>query len=199
MKRSLKKGDRGDDVKDLQKYLNEQGFTVSQTGAGSPGQESSYFGPATEKALKAYQEHHKSDILEPLGLTSATGYAGSSTINHINDRIAPQLDTNQLLNQLIEILKSRGVNTDSLFNSVPQSQGVPSPTFRQTVPTPTSQSELQAPSQFGGEETQEPERQTGLQYVAPSTGSFVAPISNSFSDVLTDGVQLQAPSNPFGF
>ena len=71
--------------------------------------------------------------------------------------------------------------------------------------TPTSQTGAGSPGQessyFGPatEETQEPERQTGLQYVAPSTGSFVAPISNSFSDVLTDGVQLQAPSNPFGF
>ena len=205
--RNLRVGDVGNDVKNLQKYLNAQGFTVSQAGAGSPGNESNFFGPATERAVKAYQEHHKTDILNPLGLTSATGYAGPSTISHINKNIAPQTNTgsstqptsdsqtntNQLLNQLIDILRSRGIDTQSLFNSS-------APTTPYTGQPQSSQSEFTAPSQFGSQTaTQEPERQTGFQYPTPSTGSFVAPVSNTFSDVLTDGVQLQAPSNPFGF
>ena len=91
--RFLRIGDRGDDVRNLQKYLNGQGFTVSQTGAGSPGNESNYFGTATENAVKAYQDHHKTEILHPIGLTSSTGYVGPQTASHINDRAVQQQTT----------------------------------------------------------------------------------------------------------
>lgn len=43
------------DVKALQQLLNSTGFTVAASGPGSKGQETSVFGPATFKALQAFQ------------------------------------------------------------------------------------------------------------------------------------------------
>jgi peptidoglycan hydrolase-like protein with peptidoglycan-binding domain len=54
--RILKLGSTGPDVKYLQIFLNDNGFTVSTTGIGSKGNESTYFGPATLKALIKYQD-----------------------------------------------------------------------------------------------------------------------------------------------
>ena len=48
-------GDRGTDVMMLQKALNDGGYTVASTGAGSAGNETEYFGPATLQAVKAFQ------------------------------------------------------------------------------------------------------------------------------------------------
>lgn len=73
--RNLKLGDRGSDVKWLQQILNQ----ASSTQVTLPGQETDYFGPATEKALKKYQDLHKDDILKPLGLLSPNGFFGSIT------------------------------------------------------------------------------------------------------------------------
>lgn len=77
--RSLTQGDTGADVMDLQKLLNLKGFTVSVSGAGSPGQETEYYGPATAGAVAKMQEAYASEILTPLGLSAGTGYFGAST------------------------------------------------------------------------------------------------------------------------
>ncbi len=41
--RDLEFGDTGEDVRCLQKYLNESGHTIAQSGAGSPGMETGEF------------------------------------------------------------------------------------------------------------------------------------------------------------
>lgn len=43
------------EVKELQKFLNEQGFKVAWWGNGSPGNETTYFGNLTQKALQKFQ------------------------------------------------------------------------------------------------------------------------------------------------
>ena len=69
--RSFGYGDTGADVKALQVYLNGHGFSIADSGAGSPGHETTYFGVATEVALTAFQESNKID--------PATGYFGPKT------------------------------------------------------------------------------------------------------------------------
>lgn len=51
----LKRGDSHPQVKLLQKFLNANGFTIADWGAGSVGSETELFGTQTEKALKAFQ------------------------------------------------------------------------------------------------------------------------------------------------
>jgi peptidoglycan hydrolase-like protein with peptidoglycan-binding domain len=83
--RNLKLGSRGEDVKRLQIFLNQQGFTVSETGAGAPGNETDYFGQKTHVALILFQDAHKAAILTPVGLSRGTGFFGPSTISRIHE------------------------------------------------------------------------------------------------------------------
>ncbi len=72
-------GDRGGEVMNIQKFLNANGFIVSTAGAGSPGMETSFFGPATRAAAIAFQNNYASEILAPVGLSVGTGFWGSSS------------------------------------------------------------------------------------------------------------------------
>jgi len=69
--RNLELGSTGEDVRNLQKFLNSKGYTISSTGAGSPGNESTYFGPATQRALIQFQKDNN--------ISPARGYFGPIT------------------------------------------------------------------------------------------------------------------------
>ncbi len=78
--RTLKVGMSGDDVKALQVAMNRDPETrVADGGAGSPGNETSYFGPATKRAVIKFQEKYRAEILTPVGLTSGSGFFGEKT------------------------------------------------------------------------------------------------------------------------
>jgi hypothetical protein len=74
--RNLTVGSVGQDVMSLQVYLNINGFTLAATGAGSPGNETMYFGARTKAALAAFQAAH--------GIQPAVGYFGPITRAWVN-------------------------------------------------------------------------------------------------------------------
>ncbi len=69
--KDLTLGSKGDDVKALQQWLNAKGYKVSASGAGSPGNETTYFGPATKAALGKWQAANN--------ISPAVGYFGPKT------------------------------------------------------------------------------------------------------------------------
>jgi peptidoglycan hydrolase-like protein with peptidoglycan-binding domain len=69
--RTLSIGSDGDDVRTLQQILNLLGYPVALSGTGSVGQESTHFGPATEKAVKSFQ---KDKGIVSTGGPASTGY-----------------------------------------------------------------------------------------------------------------------------
>lgn len=75
--RDLFVGVQGDDVKELQRYLNRQGFTLAENGVASPGQETVYFGELTRNALIRFQQTN--------GISPAIGYFGPKTRAVVNE------------------------------------------------------------------------------------------------------------------
>lgn len=87
--RSLSSGDTGMDVMKLQQFLNSNPLTrVAAAGAGSPGSETEYYGPATGAAVAKFQEANRAAILSPLGLVNSTTFFGPSTMAEANRQCA---------------------------------------------------------------------------------------------------------------
>lgn len=83
--RSLNMGATGADVMALQQFLNASADTqVSVSGAGAPGSETSYYGPATGAAVAKFQTKYRTDILSPLNLVNPTTFFGPATMAKAN-------------------------------------------------------------------------------------------------------------------
>ncbi len=74
--RNLSVGMTGEDVKELQQYLNNNGFPLAQTGVGSLGNETNYFGSLTQQALINFQRANN--------INPAVGYFGPITRGFVN-------------------------------------------------------------------------------------------------------------------
>lgn len=94
-KQDLFFGDSGKAVKNLQEFLNGNGFPVANTGPGSPGQETTYFGPATMQAVKEYQRQFSNKILLPAGLGKASGYWGPQSQQKAEELCSDDADSDK--------------------------------------------------------------------------------------------------------
>lgn len=83
---NLKLGMNLPDVKYLQIVLNSAPETkLANSGPGSPGNETTYFGSVTLAGAKKFQQKYASGVLTPLGLSAPTGFIGSSSRDKLND------------------------------------------------------------------------------------------------------------------
>jgi hypothetical protein len=81
----------------LQKILNQNPQTqIAQTGPGSPGNETTYFGTLTQAAVNRFQNLYASDILIPAGLSSPTGVVGPLTLEKLNSIPNPSISSDPL-------------------------------------------------------------------------------------------------------
>lgn len=86
LSRDLRVGSRGEDVRALQVFLNQDPDTaLALSGQGSLGNETEYFGNLTKKAVISFQNKYRQDVLLPIGLYYATGYVGGMTRAKINE------------------------------------------------------------------------------------------------------------------
>jgi len=84
--KNLQIGDVTIDVKYLQIVLNSASDTrLASSGVGSPGSETNYFGPLTKLAVIKFQNKYADEVLASWGLTSGTGYVGSTTRDKLNE------------------------------------------------------------------------------------------------------------------
>ncbi len=91
--RNLRLGDKGEDVKALQKFLNQNGFKLADSKLGSLGNETEYFYSLTKKALIKFQDTYASRILTSIGLSKGTGFFGPSTRMFVNSFFLKQPTT----------------------------------------------------------------------------------------------------------
>jgi len=86
--RDLKFGMIGTDIKELQKYLNNNGSPLAQTGFGSRSNETNYFGFLTKQALTNFQVRNK---------LNATGIFDSATRDFLScekeNNLVPKVET----------------------------------------------------------------------------------------------------------
>ncbi len=73
------------DVISLQKFLNEEGFILAESGPGSPGRETAYFGDRTFSALKNFQTFYQDSIVAPTSFQKASGYLDYFTRQFIQE------------------------------------------------------------------------------------------------------------------
>ena len=76
---SMSIGVRSNEVQCLQAFLKSQGSEIYPEGLTT-----GYFGNLTKSAVVRFQEMYRGEILDPLGLSSGTGFIGSSTLAKIN-------------------------------------------------------------------------------------------------------------------
>lgn len=133
--RDLRQGNSGEDILLLQKTLNIRPETgVSLSGVGSPGNETTFFGPLTREAVLKFQELYREEILRPAGLIQATGFVGLYTRRKLNEVYAANLKSKKISEQTVVFslqnpaLNGRGSLTDERPESrIQESRVVPLP------------------------------------------------------------------------
>jgi len=121
IKRNLKIGDSGQDVKLLQTLLNVLGYKVAESGQGSLGKETTVFDKNTELALKKYQKDHSvSGVTESGVVDNVSLILINSELNKIynaNNNSTTTLD-NQNSNLPSDIIKYIVKLLESIYSKI---------------------------------------------------------------------------------
>jgi poly-beta-1,6-N-acetyl-D-glucosamine synthase len=108
----LRPGDFGPRVIELQKFLNADLDTlVSETGPGSPGNESQVFGVLTKNAVIKFQNKYRGEILVPLGLIEGSGIVKEYTrakIKQICASNVPEAVQSKIPSKIAELYVGKG-------------------------------------------------------------------------------------------
>ena len=83
-KRALRYGMTGSDVKALQEFLNQHGFSLGSTGPGSVGHETTLYSDKTKDAVARFQQAHFKDIITAANLQAPTGMFAQYTRAYAN-------------------------------------------------------------------------------------------------------------------
>ena len=121
---TLRRGDRHEDIRRIQQELNKRGHTVAQTGPGSPGRETDYFGPATENALRAFQISQSlpaTGVFDPVTRQALLTDKRQTLINELKRKIA------EIQQRITELLAQQAPYT-------PPVEETPEETQQQYVP-----------------------------------------------------------------
>jgi len=116
--KDLRLGESSSDILELQKFLNKSTDTrVSDSGPGSLGSETNYFGSKTLQSVIKFQEKYRNEILVPNGLTSGTGFVGPSTRKKINEILLSEGSSVKVVEEApIARAEIENVNQPSLFS-----------------------------------------------------------------------------------
>jgi len=124
--RDLFIGISGSDVLNLQQILNKDPETkISDSGVGSFGNETDYFGSLTKMAVQKFQLKYSDYVLKPIGLTTPTGYVGLYTREFLNktfsniDNFATSTQSNvkKIEKTEIENTSLKATTTDSFIKT----------------------------------------------------------------------------------
>jgi len=107
--KNLSLGSISNDVKELQKYFNANGFIIAKTGPGSKGSETTYFGALTKAALIKFQKANK--------IKPSVGYFGPITRDFINKKIIKQNINNTNNNNTNNTNNTNNNNNNNLNNT----------------------------------------------------------------------------------
>lgn len=122
---NLSLGESSPAVLSLQKFLNSDSDTrLADTGPGSPGMETDYFGSLTKNAVIRFQEKYKNEVLAPAGLSYGTGYVGAMTIKKINALALSGAASSVVTNQNTTSSQSSPVPYSQTNNSIVPSGSV---------------------------------------------------------------------------
>ncbi len=105
----------GEDVRCLQKFLNNTGYVISQSGVGSPGRETNQYKNLTQAAVIKWQKDN--NLYPPIGYFGDQSISQYKKLTATTQKVKTSDQTAELLSQ-VEALQKKLVVSQSVSSSV---------------------------------------------------------------------------------